>query len=191
LNLSPVLDAGLAVQIHVATVMPAALIGPFLFWARKGTGRHRLWGKVWLGLMVTASLSSFFIHSINLFLGFSPIHLLSIYVLYGSWQAVRAARLHRIREHRLNMIGIYVGGIVVAGGFTLLPGRLMHEVVFTYPAGWPDLARLGTFFGMMVGFVVLLSVLSRLASRGRPPAVQPHTANAGAALEPRRVMPRS
>jgi len=175
-NLSPLLDAPLAIQIHVAAVIPAALLGPYMFWARKGTPVHRLLGKVWLGLMVIAALSSFFIHSINLFLGFSPIHLLSVYVLYGSWQAIRAARLHRIREHRLNVIGMYVGGIVIAGGFTLLPGRLMHEVMFTWPAAWPDLGKLGAFVGMMVAFVLLLAAISRMA---------------GGALEPRRTMPRS
>jgi len=167
MNIAPLLDAPLAIQIHVAAVVPAAVIGPYMFWARKGTPIHRLLGKVWLGLMVVAAISSFFIHTINLFLGFSPIHLLSVYVLYGSWTAIRAARAHRIREHRLNVIGMYVGGIVIAGGFTLLPGRLMHEVVFAWPDGWPDMARLSMFLAIMAGFVLLLTVLSALAGRVR------------------------
>ena len=164
MNLSPLLDAPLAIQIHVAAVVPAAILGAYMFWARKGTPVHRLLGKVWLGLMVVAALSSFFIHTINLLLGFSPIHLLSAYVLYGSWQAIRAARQHRIREHRLNVIGMYVGGILVAGGFTLLPGRLMHEVLFTWPAAWPDMGKLSAFIGLMAAFVVLLAALSWAAS---------------------------
>lgn len=167
MNLAPLLDAPLAIQIHVAAVIPAALLGPYMFWARKGTPVHWLLGKVWLGLMVVAALSSFFIHTINFFLGLSPIHLLSAYVLYGSWQAIATARAHRIREHKLNVIGMYVGGIVVAGGFTLLPGRLMHEVVFTWPADWPDMARLAVFFAIMAGFVVLLTMLSAVATRRR------------------------
>ncbi len=28
------------------------------------------------------------------------------------------------------MIGVYVGGILIAGSLTLLPGRIMHNVVF-------------------------------------------------------------
>lgn len=167
MNLAPLLDAPLAIQIHVAAVIPAALLGPYMFRARKGTPTHRLLGKVWLGLMVVAALSSFFIHTINLFYGFSPIHLLSAYVLYGSWSAIRAARAHRIREHRLNVIGMYVGGIIIAGGFTLLPGRLMHEIVFTWPAGWPDIARLAMFLAIMAGFVLLLAMLSALTARPR------------------------
>lgn len=167
MNLSPLLDASLAVRIHVATVIPAALIGPWLFWSRKGTPCHRFVGKLWLGLMVISALSSFFIHSINLVAGFSPIHLLSVYVLYASWRAIRAARLHNIREHRLNVVGIYVGGIVIAGGFTLLPGRIMHEVLFSYPGTWPDIGRLAAFLGIMAAFVACLSILTMLAARQR------------------------
>ena len=191
MNLSPLLDAPLAIQIHVAAVIPAAILGPYMFRARKGTSIHRLLGKVWLGLMVIAALSSFFIHTINLFLGFSPIHLLSAYVLYGSWRAIRAARLHRIREHRHNVIGMYVGGIIIAGGFTLLPGRLMHEVVFTWPSAWPDMGKLGAFVGMMAAFVILLAALSKIASGQRPDVARSDATNAGSALEPRHPISRS
>ena len=165
MNLAPLFDAPLAIQIHVAAVIPAALLGPCMFWVRKGTPMHRLLGKIWLGLMIIAALSTFFIHTIDLLLGFSPIHLLSAYVLYGSWAAIRAARAHRIREHRLNVIGMYIGGIVVAGGFTLLPGRLMHAVVFAWPTEWPDMDRLSSFFAVMVVFVMLLAALSVLSTR--------------------------
>jgi len=167
MNLAPLLDAPLAIQIHVAAVIPAAILGPYMFWARKGTPVHKLLGKVWLGLMVVAALSSFFIHTIDLLLGLSPIHLLSAYVLYGSWKAIAAARAHRIREHRLNVVGMYAGGIILAGGFTLLPGRLMHEIVFAWPPAWPDMARLAMFLGIMVGLVMLLTMLSTLATLPR------------------------
>lgn len=175
MNLAPLLDAPLAIQVHVAAVIPAALLGPYMFWTRKGTSMHRLLGRIWLGLMVVAALSSFFIHTIDLFLGFSPIHLLSAYVLYGSWTAIRAARAHRIREHRLNVIGMYIGGVVVAGGFTLLPGRLMHAVMFAWPGEWPDMVRLSSFLAIMAGFVLLLAALSGLAARPRARSVNRRT----------------
>ena len=167
MNLAPLFDAPLAIQIHVAAVVPAAILGPYMFWARKGTPVHKVLGKVWLGLMVVAALSSFFIHTINLFLGLSPIHFLSAYVLYGSWKAVAAARAHRIREHKFNVVGMFVGGVVVAGAFTLLPGRLMHEIVFTWPEAWPDMAKLAVFLGVMAGLVMLLTALSALATLPR------------------------
>jgi uncharacterized membrane protein len=163
-NLEPLFAAPLAVQIHVASVVPAALLGPWLFWARKGTPVHRLAGKVWLGLMTLTALSSFFIHGINLIFGLGPIHLLSIYVLHGVWSAYRAARQHRIASHRGQVVGLYLGGIVGAGLFTMLPGRIMHDVVLTAAQGWPDPSKVLLFLGLMVAIVALLVVLSRLAT---------------------------
>lgn len=162
--LSPLLEAPLAIQIHVASVLPAAVLGPVLFLRRKGTSSHRLLGKIWLGLMVVAALSSFFIHSINLFYGFSPIHLVSIYVLVGSWLAIKAASEHRISAHKRQVSGLYAGGILGAGAFTLLPGRIMHEVFFRYDAGWPDMQRLALFVAVMIGITAMLFVGVRLSS---------------------------
>jgi uncharacterized membrane protein len=167
MNLAPLVDAPLAIQIHVAAVVPAALIGPYMLWARKGTPIHRLMGKVWLGLMVIAAVSSFFIHSINLFMGFSPIHLISAYVLAGTWLAYRNARLHRIAAHKRQVLGLYFGGIVGAGAFTLLPGRIMNKVAFTYPESFPDVGRIAVFLAIMAGMVLALLVASRLVAPGR------------------------
>ena len=40
------------------------------------------------------------------------------------------ARRHRVREHRTSMIWLFVGALIIAGIFTLFPGRIMHQVVF-------------------------------------------------------------
>jgi uncharacterized membrane protein len=130
MTLEPLLDATIAIQIHVAAVVPAALLGAYLLLRPKGTPIHRLLGKIWLVLMVVTALSSFFIHQINLFYGFSPIHLLSIFVLFGCWGAIANARRHNIEAHKRIVRSLYFGGIVGAGAFTLLPGRLMNKVVF-------------------------------------------------------------
>ncbi len=45
--------------------------------------------------------------------------------------AVIAARRHNVSSHRKTMIGIFAAGIVIAGLFTLLPGRIMHAVIFS------------------------------------------------------------
>lgn len=158
MNLQPLLYAPIAVQIHVATVLPAAVLGAFILLNRKGTPAHRLLGKVWMVLMGITSLSSFFIHGINLFHGFSPIHLISILVLVGIWRSIAAARAGNIRSHRGWVIGMYVGGIVVAGLFTLVPGRIMHAVVFT---GGPSWGVLGAV--LAIGGALLLQ--KRLAGR--------------------------
>ncbi|NLR96679.1 DUF2306 domain-containing protein [Rhizobium sp. P38BS-XIX] len=130
MTLEPLLDAPIATQIHVAAVVPAALLGAYLLLMPKGTPLHRLLGKIWLILMVVTALSSFFIHQINLFYGFSPIHLLSVFVLFGCWGAIANARKHDIAAHKRIVRSLYFGGIVGAGVFTLLPGRIMNKVVF-------------------------------------------------------------
>lgn len=130
MTLEPLLLAPLAVQIHVATVLPAAVIGAFLLlWRRKGTPAHRLLGRIWLGLMIASCVSSLFIHELNMWRGYSPIHLLSLLTIGMSLYAVRAAMRGDIRAHRRAMTQIYVGGIVIAGGFTLAPYRIMNRVV--------------------------------------------------------------
>ncbi|AYG68236.1 MULTISPECIES: DUF2306 domain-containing protein [unclassified Rhizobium] len=130
MTLEPLLNASIAIHVHVAAVIPAALLGAYLLLRPKGTPMHRLFGKIWLVLMVITALSSFFIHQINMFYGFSPIHLLSIYVLFGCWGAIANARKHNIEAHKRIVRGLYFGGIVGAGAFTLIPGRIMNKVAF-------------------------------------------------------------
>lgn len=35
------------------------------------------------------------------------------------------------KAHRANVIGLYVGGMLIAGAFTLLPGRMIHHWLFS------------------------------------------------------------
>lgn len=132
MNFEPLFHAPLAIQIHVATVLPAAIIGLVIFMRRKGTGLHKVLGRLWMVLMITTALSSFFIHEINLVGGFSPIHILSILVLSGCVRAVAAARAGQIEPHRRIIRSVYLGGILGAGAFAFMPGRIMNEVAFPY-----------------------------------------------------------
>jgi uncharacterized membrane protein len=79
--------------------------------------------------MVIVSLSSFWIHELRLWGPWSPIHLLSIFTLLTLPLAVWAARRHAVARHRRAMTAIFFGALVIAGLFTLLPGRIMHKVV--------------------------------------------------------------
>jgi len=75
-------------------------------------------------------LSSFFIHTIRMWGPWSPIHLLSLFTLVTLPLAVWRARRHEIQQHRCAMTSLFVGALVIAGIFTLPPGRIMHAVVF-------------------------------------------------------------
>ncbi len=128
MSLDPLLSAPIAIQLHVVTVVPAAFLGAYVLAARKGTPRHKLLGKIWLLLMAVSAISSFFIHTIRVWGDFSPIHLLSIWVLIASVLAIYTARKGWVRVHRGFVSGMYLGGIVGAGLFTFLPGRIMNDV---------------------------------------------------------------
>jgi len=130
MTLEPILQASPAIQVHLATIAGALVLGTWNIIGTKGTPAHRLRGRTYLLLMIAASLSSFGIQHLNKG-GFSFLHLLSILVFvmapFGWW----TARTGRLRTHRHIMIGLYFGGIWVPGILTLLPGRLLHRVVFS------------------------------------------------------------
>jgi uncharacterized membrane protein len=130
MSLAPLLDAAPAIPVHALAAMAALVLGIVQLAGPKGTLPHRTLGWIWVGLMVTVAASSFWIHQIQLLGPWSPIHLLSIMVLILLPIAVIAARRHHVRRHRRTMIGIFAGGLVIAGLFTLLPGRIMHAVIF-------------------------------------------------------------
>ena len=130
MSLTPLLNASLAIQLHAFAAMGAFVLGLIQFAAPKGTLPHRTLGFIWLALMLTVAVSSFWIHSIRWVGPFGPIHLLSIYVLFMVPLAIYFARNHKIRGHAKTVIGMFLGGLVIAGLFTLLPGRIMHAVAF-------------------------------------------------------------
>lgn len=80
--------------------------------------------------MAVVAASSFWIHQTRLVGLFSPIHLLSIFTLVMLPLAVWRAHTHRVTDHRPIMILLFTGALVVAGLFTLVPGRIMHQVFF-------------------------------------------------------------
>src|SRR5450631_1233394 len=130
MSLAPLLDAAPAIPLHAFAAMAAFALGLVQFAAPKGSLPHRTIGWVWVGLMASVALSSFWIHQIRLVGPWSPIHLLSIYTLVMLPLAVWRAHRHRVADHRRIMIFIFSGALVIAGLFTLLPGRIMHSVVF-------------------------------------------------------------
>ena len=130
MTLAPLLNASPVIQVHAFSAMAAFVLGIVQFVAPKGTLPHRTIGAIWVVLMATIAVSSFWIHSIRLVGPFSPIHLLSIFTLVMLPLAVLHAHRHRVNEHRKAMISIFLGALVVAGGFTFLPGRIMHAVAF-------------------------------------------------------------
>jgi len=129
MTLQPILQAGAAVQIHLVSVSIAFVIGTWLMLRRKGTPPHRALGAIYIALMTASAISTFWIQGLARD-AFSFLHLLSIFVLLALPCAWWMARRGRLAGHRYTMIGVYVGGIWVAGLLTLLPGRVLHRAMF-------------------------------------------------------------
>jgi uncharacterized membrane protein len=127
---APLLNAVPPIPIHAFAAMAAFVLGIVQFAAPKGTLPHRAMGWIWVALMGTVAISSFWIHQIRLIGPWSPIHLLSIFTLVILPLAVWKAHRHEVGDHRRIMILLFTGALVIAGLFTLLPGRIMHAVVF-------------------------------------------------------------
>ena len=129
IDLSPLLTAGLAIQVHVVAAIATFAIGVVLLTAPKGFGLHRTLGWTWVVCMAVTAGSSFFITAIFQ-THYSPIHALSAWTMLGLPMGIAAVRRRDIAGHRKKMTGMFVGGMVVAGLFSLLPGRLMWTIFF-------------------------------------------------------------
>jgi uncharacterized membrane protein len=114
------------ILIHLATALAAVIVGATMLMFRKGTPLHRISGRVWLLLMAITALASFGIRHNG---SFSWIHLLSLMTLYSLFQAVRSIRGRDIVSHRRFVTGAYAG-LVIAGLFTLAPGRRLGYLVW-------------------------------------------------------------
>ena len=130
MTLAPLLAADGAIRLHTFAAMAAFVLGVVQIGAPKGTIPHRTIGWVWVALMLAVSISAFWIHTIRLWGPWSPIHLLAIFTLVMLPVAVLHARRHRVRQHRIAMLSLFFGALVIAGLFTLFPGRIMHAVMF-------------------------------------------------------------
>ena len=130
MSLAPLLEAPGTIPLHAFAAMAAFALGIVQFAAPKGTLPHRTIGWIWVVLMAAVAISSFWIHEIRLVGPFSPIHLLSIFTPIMLVVGVLYARRHNVRGHKITMISIFAGALVVAGLFTFVPGRITHAVVF-------------------------------------------------------------
>ena len=107
--ITPLIEAGPTVIFHAGAAIAAFLIGL---------------------LLAFVAVSSFWINGLRLIGPFSPIHILSILTLVMLPLGVLRARRHRVSAHKKTMTGVFFGALVLAGLLTLVPGRVMHAVLF-------------------------------------------------------------
>ena len=120
------------IALHLTAALLALLVGMVVMLRRKGTFSHRTLGWVWVTLMGTTAIASAFIRDYNFpnIAGYTPIHFFTaytaVYVPLGIWRI----RHGNVTAHRRIMKGLFIGACVVAGLFTLLPGRFLGNLVW-------------------------------------------------------------
>lgn len=123
---------GVVMLAHTGVALVASLLTAWMLLAPKGTARHKTRGRIWAAMLLFIALSSFglrdgFGAAMGWPLGLGPIHLLSALTVYSVTHGVIAIRRGRIQTHIANMVGV-CWALLIAGAFTLLPGRLMHQL---------------------------------------------------------------
>ena len=130
MTFEPLLAASPVIQLHAFAALLALILTPVQLIAPKGTASHRLVGYIWVTAMLIVAISSFRIHTIRWLGPWSPIHLLSLWTVVMLPLSVWLARRGEITRHRRAMLVFVIGALGIAGAFTLMPGRIMHAVVF-------------------------------------------------------------
>jgi uncharacterized membrane protein len=126
----------LIIYIHAMLALLAVPLGLYIFKTKKGTRKHRMLGRIWVTFLIIVSLTAIFIQAINPG-QYSLIHLLIPWtigsLIYSIWniKKFKKTKIERYKfAHMYSMIGVYVGALLVAGAFTLMPGRFFHEILF-------------------------------------------------------------
>jgi uncharacterized membrane protein len=162
MSLTPLLAAPLAVQIHAFAALGALVIGAVVLFRPKGTPAHKLMGRIWVGLMLVVATSAWFINEMRIIGPFSPIHLFAAFTYVGVTRGILLIRRGDVAGHRAEMQGLYFFALILAGCFTLLPGRRMAQVLFGPDAGWtPSLVVIG------LGLTVSALIYARLRAKAR------------------------
>ncbi len=119
--------------LHLATVVPAFVLGGLQLLKPKGTSSHRILGKIYMLLMLATAVITLIMPAQvgpRILHHFGVIHIFSLLALFCVPSAYLAARRGYIRAHRGAMISLYVGGILIAGTLAFSPGRMLHRWLF-------------------------------------------------------------
>ncbi len=116
------------VILHMSAAFTALGIGTALMIGVKGTTAHRTLGYAWCAAMMFTAISSFWIRGDHGRLSF--IHFLSGWTTLAVPLGIAFIRRRQVRRHARMMTSVFVGGLMIAGALTFLPGRLMFSLFF-------------------------------------------------------------
>lgn len=127
------------IAVHMTAALTAIAIGPVALWARKDLHPinqrpklHRAFGYAWVTMMLMTAISAIFIRDYRLpnIAGYTPIHVFVAVTFYYLFRAFQYLAQSNIAGHRKAMQTLYISACLIAGAFTLLPGRYLGNLVF-------------------------------------------------------------
>jgi uncharacterized membrane protein len=123
------------IATHAFAACSAWLLGAWqVFLSTKGDARHRMVGRVWVGLALYVAISSFWMKELRPG-QFSLLHILSVVTIVSVILGIFAARRGDLRAHQGDMIGPWIG-MTFAGIFAFaIPERDLPIFIVTDPVG--------------------------------------------------------
>ena len=127
MNIAAFFNASPVIQIHALAALLALGCGLAIYTVARGRLAHRTLGVSMAGLVIVVLVSAFFIRTSG---GFSLIHGLIPFTLLGVFGVAMGLARGNWKRHRDAGRGLVFGALLIPGLLTLVPGRLMHLVVF-------------------------------------------------------------
>jgi uncharacterized membrane protein len=115
------------VVAHLSAALCALVLGSWQLARPKGTSGHRVAGWTWAAPILTVVITSLWIPA---FLRFTWIHPFTLLTLVGLPLALWRVRRGDVAGHARSMRSLYLGGVIIAGIFTLIPGRLLGNLAW-------------------------------------------------------------
>ena len=125
------------VFLHLLTALAALLLGAAVLARRKGTTSHKALGRAWVLMMGNTAIASAFIRDYQMpnLIGVTPLHGFTLLVAVNLPRGIWYVRRGNLVAHRKTMRGLYIGACVLAGIFTLLPGRFLGNLLWQQTLG--------------------------------------------------------
>lgn len=132
MDVTPFLILPFVIQLHATSAAFAVLVGPFAILRQRRDRLHKLLGYLWVLAMACVSVTGLMIPSFDLAIigHFGPIHLFVVLTAVSLFMGMRAIFLGDITAHRAWLSGLYWQGLMLAGAFNFLPGRMVNRALF-------------------------------------------------------------
>lgn len=119
----------MVIAVHAIAAGVVLALGPVVLLRRSRDRAHKVLGRTWVVAIGAVCVSSFWIRED----GFSWLHALSVWTLVSVGLGLAAIRRRRVRVHRANMLGCYLGSVAAFVFAVAVPERLIPTLLREQP----------------------------------------------------------